>query len=65
MTTEPKPAPFARCPTGIEGLDHVLGGGLPAHRLYEVQGHPGVDLAYLADTVLIRIGSDTPKLASA
>jgi circadian clock protein KaiC len=29
-------------PTGIEGLDSVLGGGLPSHRIYLVQGDPGV-----------------------
>jgi circadian clock protein KaiC len=28
-------------PTGIDGLDKVLGGGLPAHRLYVVEGIPG------------------------
>ena len=27
--------------TGIEGLDNILGGGLPAGRLYLVQGSPG------------------------
>ena len=27
--------------TGIEGLDEVLVGGLPAHRLYVVEGNPG------------------------
>jgi circadian clock protein KaiC len=27
--------------TGIEGLDHILGGGLPGPRLYLVQGAPG------------------------
>lgn len=27
--------------TGIEGLDHVLGGGLPARRFYLLQGDPG------------------------
>jgi circadian clock protein KaiC len=32
----------ARASTGIEGLDDVLGGGLPRHRLYLVQGDPGV-----------------------
>jgi circadian clock protein KaiC len=31
-----------RCTTGVEGLDEVLGGGLPNHRLYLVQGDPGV-----------------------
>ncbi|VWX58231.1 Circadian clock protein KaiC [Burkholderiales bacterium 8X] len=31
----------ARASTGIEGLDHVLGGGLPTHHLYLVEGQPG------------------------
>jgi circadian clock protein KaiC len=30
-----------RLGTGIEGLDDVLGGGLPAERLYLVEGDPG------------------------
>lgn len=30
------------CQTGIEGLDDILGGGLPRHRLYMVEGDPGV-----------------------
>ena len=29
-------------PTGIEGLDHILLGGLPRRRVYLVQGDPGV-----------------------
>lgn len=29
-------------PTGIRGLDDVLGGGLPQHRIYLVMGDPGV-----------------------
>src|SRR5690349_13305991 len=31
-----------RVTTGISGLDNVLAGGLPARRLYLVQGDPGV-----------------------
>src|SRR3954452_4942083 len=27
--------------TGVEGLDDILGGGLPASRLYLVEGRPG------------------------
>jgi circadian clock protein KaiC len=34
--------PADRCATGVEGLDEVLGGGLPRNRLYLVQGDPGV-----------------------
>ncbi|HKP94425.1 MAG TPA: ATPase domain-containing protein [Fibrobacteria bacterium] len=36
------------CPTGISGLDHILHGGLPRHRLYMVQGDPGVGKTTLA-----------------
>jgi len=28
-------------PTGVAGLDEILGGGVPAHRLYVVEGSPG------------------------
>ena len=31
----------SRCHTGIPGLDHILGGGLPRNHLYLVQGDPG------------------------
>jgi circadian clock protein KaiC len=37
-----------RVGTGIAGLDDVLGGGLPASRLYLVQGTPGVGKTTLA-----------------
>jgi circadian clock protein KaiC len=30
-----------RASTGIAGLDNILGGGLPAHHLYLVEGEPG------------------------
>lgn len=33
--------PQARAATGIAGLDDILGGGLPAHHLYLVEGTPG------------------------
>lgn len=36
----PRPAPPRAC-TGIDGLDDVLGGGLPARHLYLVEGEPG------------------------
>lgn len=57
-----------RAPSGIAGLDQVLGGGLPRDRVYLVEGsilvlaqhgHTGgrlaspVDLSYIADTVLL------------
>src|SRR6185436_20906276 len=38
----PKPvAHLEKAPTGIPGLDHLVGGGLPAHRIHLVEGHPG------------------------
>ena len=37
-----------RCTTGIEGLDDILGGGLPRNRLYLVQGDPGAGKTTLA-----------------
>lgn len=37
-----------RARTGVQGLDDVLGGGLPPDRLYLVQGDPGVGKTTLA-----------------
>ena len=35
-------------PTGIAGLDHVLGGGLPAHHVFLIEGTPGTGKTTLA-----------------
>jgi len=37
-----------RASTGIEGLDDILGGGLPSDRVYLVQGNPGVGKTTMA-----------------
>lgn len=37
-----------RAATGIKGLDDILGGGLPADRLYLIQGYPGTGKTTLA-----------------
>jgi circadian clock protein KaiC len=41
-------SPRERCVTGILGLDEILAGGLPANRLYLLQGTPGVGKTTLA-----------------
>jgi circadian clock protein KaiC len=40
--------PSDRAPTGVAGLDSVLGGGLPRNRIYLVEGDPGVGKTTLA-----------------
>jgi circadian clock protein KaiC len=42
-----------RAKTGIHGLDDVLGGGLPAGRLYLLQGDPGVGKTTVALSFLM------------
>ncbi len=37
-----------KCAMGVEGLDDVLGGGLPRNRIYLIQGDPGVGKTTLA-----------------
>ena len=41
--TKPQPDQVAddKALTGVGGLDHLLRGGLPAHRIHLVEGHPG------------------------
>jgi len=41
------------CSTGIQGLDDVLGGGLPAHRTYLIEGNPGAGKTTLAMQFLL------------
>jgi circadian clock protein KaiC len=38
----------AKVPTGVSGLDEILGGGLPPRRLYLIQGAPGSGKTTLA-----------------
>lgn len=48
MSSEPSTPPTHHCRTGVEGLDQILGGGLPRNRLYLVRGDPGVGKTTLA-----------------
>src|SRR5687768_8126024 len=42
-----------RAATGIAGLDDVLGGGFPRHRMYLIEGDPGAGKTTLAMRFLI------------
>jgi circadian clock protein KaiC len=46
--SKPKPLDTTKVPTGISGLDEILGGGLPPRRLYLIQGAPGCGKTTLA-----------------
>lgn len=48
------PAVRARCVTGIEGLDSILGGGIPTGSLVLVTGVPGVGKTSLALEFAVR-----------
>lgn len=39
---------FERASTGVEGLDLIIGGGFPQHRMYLVEGDPGAGKTTLA-----------------
>jgi circadian clock protein KaiC len=48
MSPTQTPTEAPRVPFGVDGLDNVLGGGLPSNRFYLVQGDPGVGKTTLA-----------------
>src|SRR4051812_35834216 len=50
----PRVATPASLKTGIAGLDSILRGGLPAHRLYMLKGSPGVGKTTLALQFLLQ-----------
>jgi circadian clock protein KaiC len=45
---EPSAAASKRATAGIAGLDHVLGGGFPVHRMDLIAGEPGTGKTTLA-----------------
>ena len=47
------PAPTARIPFGVRGLDDILDGGLPGQRVYLVSGVPGTGKTTLAMQFLL------------
>jgi circadian clock protein KaiC len=48
MKTGEERRPNARVSTGVSGLDEILPGGFPAHRLYLIEGMPGTRKTTLA-----------------
>src|SRR5689334_22034181 len=42
-----------RISTGVPGLDEILGGGLPRHRMYLIEGDPGAGKTTLAMQFLL------------
>ena len=52
MTTPLKPSD-QRCATGIEGMDDILGGGLPRGAFYLIEGDPGSGKTTLAMQFLL------------
>jgi circadian clock protein KaiC len=48
LADQRRPLDLERVPTGIHGLDNVLGGGLDPDRLYVVEGKPGTGKTTLA-----------------
>ena len=54
-----KPASQPLAATGIEGFDHILGGGLTANRLYLIEGKPGSGKTTLA-LQFLREGEEQP-----
>lgn len=61
MQKEKSDLSLDRCPTGINGLDNVLSGGLPRNRLYLLQGEPGTGKTTLALQFLLTGASKGEK----
>jgi circadian clock protein KaiC len=59
----PHPVPITALPTGIAGLDDVLGGGLPEYSFILVAGSPGTGKTTLAQQILFTLAtSERPAL---
>lgn len=50
---EQEPLDSVRVSTGVPGLDEILGGGLPRHRMYLIEGDPGAGKTTLAMQFLL------------
>src|SRR4051794_15559940 len=52
---------FARVSSGVSGLDSVLHGGFPEHRIYLIEGDPGAGKTTVAMQFLMRGLQDTGR----
>ncbi len=53
------PVTITRLPTGVPGLDEVLGGGLPEYSFNVIAGAPGAGKTTLAHQILFNLASPT------
>ena len=61
--SEAAPSEIRKISTGIEGFDDVLGGGLPAGRMYLLEGDPGTGKTTLALQFLLAGRRDGDRVA--
>lgn len=54
MPIKPSKAPDTRIPTGVEGIDDILGGGFTPDRMYLIEGAPGAGKTTLALQFLLK-----------
>ncbi len=55
---EPPRVSIDALPTGVPGLDEVLGQGLPEYSLNLIAGAPGTGKRTLAQQILFALGTD-------
>ena len=53
MSSQPAPTPLVQLPTGVPGLDEVLGGGIPEHACTLIAGGPGTGRTTLAQQIIL------------
>ena len=54
---EHQPVPIARLPSGVQGLDEVLGGGLPEYAFNLIAGAPGTGKTTLAHQAMFALAT--------
>jgi circadian clock protein KaiC len=52
LSPQPAPVPLVQLPTGVPGLDEVLGGGIPEYSCTVIAGGPGSGRTTLAQQIL-------------